>query len=178
MIKLKVELDTRFIVPRAGSYAEILEDYLHNIKCPFSKTTGKLLWIGRLDSFANWERTLYRMFPILWRDTLKRTMWKKITFHRYISSAATAAANTGATAAQLTDFFECENPAMTMEYVTTSKMAVNSMVFLLVPEKSEEDIKPSVVSNQQEDEDMEPTKLSNNKNVFIITNFSGTVNFN
>ena len=67
---------------------------------------------------------------------------------------------------------------MTMEYVTTSKMAVNSMVFLLVPEKSEEDIKPSVVSNQQEDEDMEPTKLSNNKNVFIITNFSGTVNFN
>ena len=109
---------------------------------------------------------------------LKKDDVKKITFHRYISSAATAAANTGATAAQLTDFFECENPAMTMEYVTTSKMAVNSMVFLLVPEKSEEDIKPSVVSNQQEDEDMEPTKLSNNKNVFIITNFSGTVNFN
>ena len=57
-------------------------------------------------------------------------------------------------------------------------MAVNNMASLLVPEKSGEDIKPSVVNNQQEDEDMDPTKLSHNKNVFIITNFSGTMNFN
>ena len=47
------KLDTRFIVPRAGSYAGILEDYLHNIKSTLSKTTGRLLWTGRSDSFAN-----------------------------------------------------------------------------------------------------------------------------
>ena len=174
------KLDTRFIVPRAGSYAGILEDYLHNIKSTLSKTTGRLLWTGRSDSFANLPlgKNSIADVPHFMAGYLKKDDVKKFTFHSYRRSAATAAADTGATAAQLTDFFGWKNPAMTTEYLSTSKMAVNNMASLLVPEKSGEDIKPSMVNNQQEDEDMDPTKLSHNKNVFIITNFSGTMNFN
>ena len=77
----------------------------------------------------------------------------------------TAAADTGATAAQLTDLFGWKNPATTTEYVKTSKIAVNNMASLLVLEKSGEDINPSVVNNQKKNEDKETMKLSHKKNI-------------
>ena len=175
--------NTRFIVPRAGSYAGILEEYLHNIKSTLSKTTGRLLWTGRSDSFVNTPlgKNSIADVPHFMAGYLKKDDVKTFTFHSYRRSAATAAADTGATAAQLTDFFGWKSPSMTTEYVSTSKMAVNNMASLLVPEKSGEHRKPPVETNEQDDEvdlDKDPTKLSHNKNVFIITNFSGTMNFN
>ena len=64
---------------------------------------------------------------------LKKDDVKAFTFHSYRRSAATAAADTRATAAQLTDFFGWKNPTMTKEYVSTSKMAVNNMASLKSP---------------------------------------------
>ena len=173
------KLDTRLIVPRAWSYTGILERFLDNIKSTLSITTCRLLWTGRPASFANLPlgKNSIANVPHFMARNLKKDDEKKFTFHSYRRSAVTAAADTGATAAQLTDLFGWKNPATTTEYVKTSKIAVNNMASLLVLEKSGEDINPSVVNNQKKNEDKETMKLSHKKNI-IISNFSGTMNFN
>ena len=98
--------DTKFVVPRAGSYANILEEYLFSIKSTLSKTTGRLLWTGRSDSFVNLPlgKNTISDVPHFMAKYLNKDDVKSFTFHSFRRSAATAAADTGATAAQLTDF--------------------------------------------------------------------------
>ena len=97
--------------------------------------------------------------------------YKSFTFHSFRRSAATAAADTGATAAQLTDFFGWKNPSMTTEYISTSKAAVNNMASLLFPEKEEvsrpdmngETSKQSSESNSQQSSESNSQHLLGNE---------------
>lgn len=185
--------DTKFVVPRAGSYANILEEYLFNIKTTLSKTTGRLLWTGRSDSFVNLPlgKNTISDVPHFMAKYLNKDDVKSFTFHSFRRSAATAAADTGATAAQLTDFFGWKNPSMTTEYISTSKAAVNNMASLLFPEKEKEASRPNtdgetskqssestsqhLLGNEEKKPDLQELKY---KNVFMISNFNGTLSIN
>ena len=93
------------------------------IKSTLSKTTGRLLWTGRSDLFVNTPlgKNSIADVPHFMAGYLKKDDVKAFTFHSYRRSAATAAADTGATAAQLTDFFGWKNPSMTTEYMYQHK---------------------------------------------------------
>ena len=47
------------------------------------------------------------------------------------SSSATAAADVGATPAQMTDLFWCKSPNMAQEYISTCKTAVSTLATIL-----------------------------------------------
>ena len=56
---------------------------------------------------------------------------EKLTFHSLRRSFATSAADNGATAQQMTDFYGWKSANMAQEYISTSKNAVNNMAALL-----------------------------------------------
>jgi hypothetical protein len=60
------------------------------------------------------------------------------TFHSFRRTCATLAADSGASAQQMQDFFGWKNASMTMEYISTSKAAVMSMASNLNPVKEKE----------------------------------------
>ena len=64
---------------------------------------------------------------------LQKSDITKYTFHSFRRSSATAAADNGATVQQMQDFFGWKSASMTMEYISTSKSAVQSMASSLYP---------------------------------------------
>ena len=62
------------------------------------------------------------MASILQKDNISN-----YTFHSFRRSSATAAADNGASVQQMQDFYGWKSANMTMEYISTSKSAVQSM---------------------------------------------------
>ncbi len=59
---------------------------------------------------------------------------KDFTFHSFRRSSASAAADNGATAQQMIEFYCWKSESMPQEYISTSKKATNNMAGLLKPE--------------------------------------------
>ena len=64
-------------------------------------------------------------------EYLKKENVSEYTFHSLRRSSATFAADKGATAQQMTDFYGWKSVNMAQEYISTSKNAVNNMATLL-----------------------------------------------
>ena len=126
----------------------------------------------------------------------------EFTFHSFRRTSATHAADSGATANQLMDFFGWANSKVAQEYVSTSKSAVKNMAAKLIPastvtSEAAEAVKsePEAVKSEPEggslvggDESSKPLFIGgadsggvaskiiqNNKQVFFIQNFSGNM---
>ena len=64
-------------------------------------------------------------------EFLEKENVSEFTFHSLRRSSATSAADNGATAQQMTDFYGWKSANMAQEYISTSKNAVNNMAALL-----------------------------------------------
>ena len=96
---------------------------------------------------------------------------EKYTFHSLRRSSATAAADNGASVAQLMDFYGWKNSCMPQEYVSSSKASVKSMAVRLQAPGSDSSEESSSVSNDNSNK-VESTP----KKVIYIQHMSGTIN--
>ena len=96
--------NSKFLVPRKNknSCADVLDLYLRTIKDKLGKYTGRQLWSGSAAVFINipMGRNMVSKVP---SDMAKRLHLENpgcYTFHSFRRSAATAAADSGATSEQ------------------------------------------------------------------------------
>lgn len=131
--------ETKFLVPRNKDlnrdWAGLLEGYIKTVKEELGKTTGRVFWRGCGPVFVNQPlgRNKIADIPHEMAKFLEKPNIEAFTFHSYRRSAATASADSGASEAQLCDFFGWRNSKMANEYISTSKTAVNRMAGLLAP---------------------------------------------
>ena len=76
-------------------------------------------------------------------EYLKKENVSEYTFHSLRRSSATFAADKGATAQQMTDFYGWKSVNMAQEYISTSKNAVNNMATLLKSPESAGESEPA-----------------------------------
>ena len=195
---------SRFLIPRSGvqdhDWAALVEQYLVAIKDDINKYTGRVFWGARGGTFIAQPlgRNMVGQIPHEMAKFLEIPTPKEFTFHSFRRSAATAAADTGASSAQMTDFFGWKNPSMPQEYISTSKAAVNTMANLLspsVPDPAEENTGPIIAadyihpelemnaadesggtSGSVFDQQAMMRLVQHNQKVVFVTNFSGTMN--
>lgn len=108
----------------------------------------------------------------------------RFSFHSYRRSAATVAADAGASSEQMVDFFGWSNQKMTTEYISTSKTAVMNMASRLAEsEESEEKSKspgdrftscPESISNLHTPSNV---IFRNTDKVFVFPNYAGELKF-
>ena len=110
------------------------------IKHQLSKVSGRVFWNGRGDCFVNQPlgRNTIAAVPHQVAETLGLANPKNYTFHSFRRSSATAAADQGATAQQLQDFYGWKNSSMAQEYVSTSKIALSTIAKSLAGEMSKD----------------------------------------
>ena len=127
---------TVFLVPRTKghvNFAGVLEQYVDTIKTDLGKFTGRFFWTGKQLSFVNTPlgKNMVSTVPKEMAEYLKKENVSEYTFHSLRRSSATFAADKGATAQQMTDFYGWKSVNMAQEYISTSKNAVNNMATLL-----------------------------------------------
>ena len=127
---------TVFLVPRTKgqvNFAAVLEQYVDTIKTDLGKFTGRFFWTGKQLSFVNTPlgKNMVSTVPKEMAEYLKKENVSEYTFHSLRRSSATFAADKGATAQQMTDFYGWKSVNMAQEYISTSKNAVNNMATLL-----------------------------------------------
>ena len=105
----------------------------------------------------------------------------RFSFHSYRRSAATVAADAGASSEQMVDFFGWSNQKMTTKYISTSKTAVMNMASRLA--ESEEKFKtpedrftscPESISNLHTPSNV---IFRNTDKVFVFPNYAGELKF-
>ena len=119
---------------------------------------------------------------------------EKYTFHSLRRSSATAAADNGASVAQLMDFYGWKNTNMPQEYVSSSKASVKSMaVRLQGPGSDSPEGSSSIINDNSNKVDLTSKKviyfqgpgsdfsegsssINNDKKVIYIQHMSGNIN--
>ena len=109
--------DSKFFIPRAKAngktyFANIVEGYVHAIKEDLGKFCGRVFWTGKEQTFVDCPlgKNIVGKIPHEMAKYLKKPNVEGFTFHSYRRSAATAAADSGATPQQMIDFWmgKCE----------------------------------------------------------------------
>ena len=93
------------------------------------------------------------------------------TFHSLRRSSATAAADNGATAAQLQDFYGWSHPNMPQEYISSSKISIQKMATRLQGDSNGEMLETSKMSTGSA---ANIGQVHSDKMIYI-ENFSGTL---
>ena len=108
-----------FLVPRAKDvneidYAKTVDLYISSIKDQLGKFKGRLFYTGRNLQFVDspMGKNSVAGVPKEMASFLEKDNSDAFMFHSLRRSSATAAADSGATAQQLTDFYGWKNPNM------------------------------------------------------------------
>ena len=117
---------TSFLVPRAQTeedlnYAGVVEQYITTIKTELGKFSGRLFWTGNQRTFVNSPLGKNRIseIPKQMAEYLNKENVSAFTFHSLRRSSATAAADSGATAQQMIDFYGWKSCSMPQQYIST-----------------------------------------------------------
>ena len=123
------------MVPREGNtnFAEILEKYIDSIKQELNVFTGRMFYTGTHKCFINspMGKNTISQIPKEVANLLGKDNSDGFSFHSLRRSSATAAADNGATVAQMMDFYGWAQPSMPQEYILSSKHAVQGMAVKL-----------------------------------------------
>ena len=204
--------ESKFLIPRAKEglldFAFVVERYLTLVRDDLGKTVGKILWTGKHDIFLNSPmgknmtskvkkiniivipNSTNTQVPLEMAKFLHKENDTSFTFHSFRRTSATLSADSGASAQQMQDFFGWKNPNMTMEYISTSKAAIQTMANNLNPTCVELD-KENTTTKMEEAENKGETcvvikpqggfphdmpSISNNQKVIVINgDFYGTI---
>lgn len=192
--------DSVFLIPvcsNGPNYAAVLEEYLTTIKNELGKYSGRALWTGRPYSFVNLPmgKNIVSAVPKEMARWLNKENISEFTFHSFRRTSATHAADRGATANQLMDFYGWSNSKVAQEYISTSKAAVKTMASNLIPStkttdtegtepEPEVDVTPGAsrvdISKKPfmfNETEATSRLIQNNQQVFVIQNFSGNMHF-
>jgi hypothetical protein len=124
------KLETKFLVPAAGGYADQLGVYLNKVNMQLSKYKGRVWFTGTQSQMLKNQAMGKNMLAKLPHELATRFSLPDpsiYTFHSFRRTSATSAADGGSSTAQMTDFFGWKNPTMCHEYVSSSKPAITSM---------------------------------------------------
>ena len=192
--------ESNFLIPRSSTgtnYAAIIEEYLQIIKTELGKFTGRLLWTGKHSSFVSTPlgKNMVSAVPKEMARWLKKDNMNDFTFHSFRRTSATHAADSGATANQLMDFYGWANSKVAQECVSTSRSAVKNMAAKLIPATVTSEAAEAGISTTEGGSLLEGDKsstplfiggansegaasklITNNKQVFVIQHFSGNLN--
>ena len=164
------------------------------IRDDLGKFSGRVFYTGRQLHFADVPigKNLIAKVPHEMAEFLKKETVANFTFHSFRRSSATAAADSGATAQQMVDFFGWNNHSMPQEYISTSKGAVNMMAQNLAPTVSEANKSSEEETATERSFDKNVAFSSNNTDLFsicdrnrvvqnnekviFINNFNGSIN--
>ena len=124
--------ETKFLVPRSHSgpnYAGILEEYLSAVRNVIGKVTGRMWFCGRNDIFIQSPMGKNYLSNVPHEMAMRLSLENpaNYTFHSYRRSAATMAANEGASGLQMQQNFGWKNIHMAQEYISTSKVAIKDV---------------------------------------------------
>ena len=125
-----------FLVPKTTGevdYAEVVKEYMDHMKTELGKFSGRFFWTGKQQNFINSPlgKNSVSNIPKEMAEFLEKENVSEFTFHSLRRSSATYAADNGATAQQMTDFYGWKSVNMAQEYISTSKNAVNNMAAIL-----------------------------------------------
>ena len=129
---------TSFLVPKVGlgegesdfDWAGCLGQYLDTVKNKLGKYTGRVFYTGRKNgNIINQVlgRNMMAEIPHQIAEFLGKDQPQLFTFHSFRRSSATAAADQGATAQQMVDFYGWKSTNMTAEYISTSRHQLGMM---------------------------------------------------
>ena len=124
--------ETKFLIPRSGeqpNYAEIVEGYFYSVRNVLGKSTGRCWYTGRNNVFINapMGKNYLGKIPLEMAQRLELENPSQYTFHSYRRSAATVAADAGASPEQLKQHFGWKSSEMASHYITTSKKAITDV---------------------------------------------------
>ena len=111
-------------------WAGCLNQYVTMVKEELGKHSGRVFYTGRKDGSLTKQvmgRNMVSDVPHLVANWLGKENPEDYTFHSFRRSSATAAADRGATAQQMVDFFGWKSHAMTSEYISTSDHQLDKM---------------------------------------------------
>ena len=111
-------------------WAGCLSQYVSMVKEELGKHSGRVFYTGRKDGSLTRQvmgRNMVSEVPHLVAQWLGKEDPQSYTFHSFRRSSATAAADKGATAQQMVDFFGWKSHAMTSEYISTSEHQLDAM---------------------------------------------------
>ena len=138
-------------------WAACFGNYLAKVKGDLGKFQGRVFYTGRknggLVSLPMGRNKISEVAREVARF-LGKPNPEDYSFHSFRRSAATAAADAGATAQQMVDFFGWKNQSMTAEYISTSNHQLNTMADRLATVREEsggERQRESVQQNSSED---------------------------
>lgn len=139
--------ETSFLVPQ--KYGEIVLRYLSVIKADLGKTDGRVFWTGRGNKFINQplgkncvSNVAHDVAAVLNLDDAKN-----YSFHSFRRSSVTQAADQGASAQQLVDFYGWKSASMAQEYISTSKAALQNIAEKLSTSEVGENLQEDAVQN-------------------------------
>ena len=153
------KLSTKFMIPKAGGFADMLAVYLDKVKDQLEKYQGRCWYTGRKTSSLVGQfmgRNSIAKVPHEIASLLRLSDPAKYTFHSFRRTSATLAADSGATTEQMVDFFGWKDGRMCKEYISSSKPAIMSMANRLSNSNSEAagDLN-NVIAEMEQDDDME-----------------------
>ena len=150
-------------------WASCLGEYLSMVKDELGKFSGRVFYTGKKDGQLTRQvmgRNMLSEVPHMVAEFLGKENPEDYTFHSFRRSSATAAADQGATAQQMVDFFGWKSHGMTNEYISTSEHQVTSMAKRLA----------STESDHKEEREMEKEKKSKRKRKREAQESSDTTN--
>ena len=121
-------------------WSECLSQYVRMVKEELGQYKGRVFYTGRKDGKLTKQvmgRNMVAQVSHQVADWLGKENVDEYTFHSFRRSAATAAADQGATAQQMVDFFGWKNQSMTSEYISTSDYQLKNMAMKLAGSSTE-----------------------------------------
>ena len=130
--KKKKKRDDEEEVPLGEGFdwSACLSRYVSMVKEELGLYKGRVFYTGRKDGKLTRQvmgRNMVSEVSHQVAEWLGKENVRDYTFHSFRRSAATAAADQGATAQQMVDFFGWKNHAMTSKYISTSDYQLNNM---------------------------------------------------
>ena len=122
-------------------WASVLREYLTMVKEELGIFSGRVFYTGKKDGHLTRQvmgRNMLSEVPHMVAEFLGKENPQDYTFHSFRRSSATAAADQGATAQQMVDFFGWKSHGMTNEYISTSEHQITNMADRLAKTGSNE----------------------------------------
>ena len=124
------KLSTKFLVPQAGGFADMLAVYLDKVRDQLQKFEGNCWYTGRKNHCLVPQpmgKNMVAKVPHEVASLLKLDDPAEYTFHSFRRTSATEAADYGSTSEQMKDFFGWSNSKVCGEYISSSRPAIMSM---------------------------------------------------
>ena len=134
-------------------WANCLRTYINMVKEELGMYSGRVFYTGKKDGHLTRQvmgRNMLCEIPHQVAEFLGKENIQDYTFHSFRRSSATAAADQGATAQQMVDFFGWKSHGMTNEYISTSEHQITNMAQKLAKTDTKEpDPKPKRKDKRQ-----------------------------